>query len=129
MFSCTPQLQPQLDPNPVSHSFALQWTISDVIPALLSSALDFAVVPTGPGLSGAALASQGVVSVPVLAEAVVVAYNLPGVSVGVSMAWTRETLVAVFNGSIALWNDPRIARQNPFITFPPLPIVIATLDR
>ena len=57
-----------------------------------------------------------VLHVPTVLGAVVLAYNLPGVSQEVK--FTPDTLANIFMGKITNWSDPAIAKGNPDITFP-----------
>ena len=41
---------------------------------------------------------------------------------GVTMQWSREILLGVFNGSILYWNHPLITQLNPFVVLPARPI-------
>ena len=63
--------------------------------------------------------SGDIVAVPSLGSAVVVAYNLPGVS---GLRLSRSALAGLFNGSVARWDDPRVAADNPGTVLPALPV-------
>ncbi|KAK2145999.1 hypothetical protein LSH36_640g01075 [Paralvinella palmiformis] len=52
---------------------------------------------------------------PVLAGAVGLAYNLPGIS---NLVLTREAVVGIYNGTIRKWNDPEIVKRNPDCVLP-----------
>jgi phosphate transport system substrate-binding protein len=65
-------------------------------------------------------AGGGVVNIPVIAGAVVVAYNLPGVNGEIKL--DGETLCDIFQGKIAKWNDPKIAGLNPGVNLPDLAV-------
>ncbi len=54
---------------------------------------------------------------------VVITYNVPGVDTGV--VFSSDVIADAFLGTITNWNDPRIAKLNPGVTFPNLPITIA----
>jgi phosphate transport system substrate-binding protein len=60
--------------------------------------------------------------VPTALGAVVVTFNLPGVS---SLKLTPELLAAIFLGDIKTWNDPRLADANPGVALPNQPITVA----
>lgn len=63
--------------------------------------------------------------VPVYATPIAVAFNLNGVSdTGQHLRMDASTIAKIFNGSITQWNDPAIAKQNPDVTLPHLPITI-----
>jgi phosphate transport system substrate-binding protein len=69
-----------------------------------------------------AQAGGRVLHVPTVAGAVVPAYNIPAVGAGLN--FTPEALAAIFLGEITMWNDPRIARENPDFTLPAAQIVV-----
>lgn len=60
-----------------------------------------------------------VLHLPILAGGVAIVYNLPGIS---TLNLDGATLAGIYLGQIASWKDPRIARQNPKIALPDLPI-------
>jgi phosphate transport system substrate-binding protein len=53
---------------------------------------------------------------PTVMGAVVVIYNIPGVST--ELKFTPDVVADVFLGKIKKWNDPRIAKENSGIKFP-----------
>lgn len=59
--------------------------------------------------------------IPMAVGAVAITYNLPGVTRPLRLS--REVLVDLFHGRIAMWNDPRIAVDNPGAALPPLPVL------
>lgn len=58
--------------------------------------------------------------IPLAHGTVVVAVNLPGVS---ELRLGRASLAALFMGEIRTWSDPAIARENPTISLPNLPVL------
>ncbi len=60
-------------------------------------------------------------SVPYGFDAADVAYNVEGTD---SLNLGYKTLAKVLNGEITNWNDPAIAKDNPELTLPDLPIVV-----
>ncbi|MCR9294913.1 MAG: phosphate ABC transporter substrate-binding protein PstS [bacterium] len=66
---------------------------------------------------------QGVQLLPLTAGAVVIAYNLEGVS---GLKLSREAYTAIFLGGIKMWNDPLIAASNPGLDLPNKPINVVT---
>ncbi len=65
----------------------------------------------------AGVAKNGVpVEIPVAFGAVVVAYNLKGLSAPLRM--TGDIIAGLFDGKITKWNDPAIATANPGVTLP-----------
>ncbi len=62
------------------------------------------------------------VHVPTALGAVAVIYNLPGVSAPLKS--TGPVLADIFLGKVRTWNDPALARLNPDVPLPPLPITV-----
>lgn len=80
------------------------------------------------GASDAALSNQrlkelprAVLHFPTAAGAVVLAYNLPGVTSQLNL--TPEAIAGIFLGRITLWNDKAIAATNPGVALPTAPIL------
>jgi phosphate transport system substrate-binding protein len=65
----------------------------------------------------------GAVELPMVAGAIVLVYNLDGVA---SLRLSREAVIGIFDGSIARWNDARIAEANPDVTLPDAPMTVVT---
>src|SRR6266567_5914889 len=65
-------------------------------------------------------AGGGIVNIPVIAGAVVAAYNLPGLQ-GV-LKLDGPTLSDIFQGKITKWNDPKIAALNGGVALPDVAI-------
>ena len=65
--------------------------------------------------------SRGVLLLPMTAGSIVLAYNLPGVE---GLKLTREAYVNMLLGNITKWNDPKIAKANPGVNLPNLPITV-----
>ena len=65
---------------------------------------------------------KGMVAVPMVGGAVVLAYNIPGV--GPEIRLSRLALANIFLSKIKNWNDPLLAGLNPGVTFPDLPITV-----
>ena len=63
-----------------------------------------------------------VVHIPTVLGAVVVAYNVPGVT---SVRLSGEALASIFLGKLTKWNDPAIVADNPGVTMPDKAIVVA----
>ena len=63
---------------------------------------------------------RAVVHFPTVAGAVVLAYNLPGLSAPLQL--TSDQVAAIYLGKITMWNDKRIAATNPGVALPGLPI-------
>jgi phosphate transport system substrate-binding protein len=64
----------------------------------------------------------GVLAFPTVLGAVVVTYNIPGISESLNL--TPEAIAGVFLGKITKWNDPAIASANPQVRFPNAEIVV-----
>ena len=61
-------------------------------------------------------AAPGILHIPTVAGAVVVAYNIPGVGPGIHL--TPGVIADIFLGKITKWNDPQITRLSPGTNFP-----------
>ncbi|MFC5597640.1 phosphate ABC transporter substrate-binding protein PstS [Deinococcus cellulosilyticus] len=70
-----------------------------------------------------ALPGNKLLHIPTALGAVVVTYNLPGVKA--RLQFDGKTLSSIFMGDIRLWNDAAIAKLNPGVKLPPLPISVA----
>jgi phosphate transport system substrate-binding protein len=64
----------------------------------------------------------GVVLLPMTAGSIVLAYNLPGVT---DLRLSREAYTGIFLGKVTNWNDPLIAKNNPGVALPDMPIAVA----
>ncbi len=62
------------------------------------------------------------VHLPTVLGAVVPAYNIPGVTKDLN--FSPEVLANIYLGKITKWNDPAMAKDNPGVKFPDLPIVV-----
>jgi phosphate transport system substrate-binding protein len=74
-------------------------------------------------LGAAELAAAGLVQFPTVVGGVVAIVNVPGLPPG-RLRLTGAVLGDVYLGRIKRWNDPAIARLNPDIHMPPLPITV-----
>ena len=59
---------------------------------------------------------------PTALGAVVITYNLPGISD--PLALTGDLVAAIYQGQITRWNDPRIAALNPGVALPATDILV-----
>jgi len=89
------------------------------IKQITAHAVDFGASDAPMSAAELALA-PGIVHIPTVAGAVVVAYNIPGILAGIHL--TGPVVADIFQGKIANWNDPRIAKLNPGVKFPTLAI-------
>ncbi|MGA9544895.1 MAG: phosphate ABC transporter substrate-binding protein PstS [Candidatus Sulfotelmatobacter sp.] len=64
----------------------------------------------------------GLIELPVVLIGIVPIYNLP--EVRAELRFSGEVLAGIFLGDIKTWNAPQIARLNPNITLPSLPIQV-----
>ena len=58
--------------------------------------------------------------IPTVAGAVVLAYNVKGITTSITL--DANTVAGIYLGKIEKWNDPAIAKLNPDVKFPDLPI-------
>lgn len=65
---------------------------------------------------------QGAVMIPATAGSIVIAYNLPEVK---ELKLSRDAYAGIFLGKVTKWNDPAIAKENPGVTLPDMPINVA----
>ncbi len=72
-------------------------------------------------LKAADLDAAGLRQFPTLLSAIVPVVNLPGV-VSNALQLDGPTLAALMSGKITVWNDPAIAKLNPGIRLPQLPV-------
>ena len=60
--------------------------------------------------------------IPTVMGAVVVTYNIPGVTKALKL--TPETLSQIYEGKIVSWNDPKIVKDNAALHLPSKPIIV-----
>lgn len=84
--------------------------------------VDFAASDVAITDKEAAQVERGVITLPMTAGSIVLAYNLPSVETGLRLP--REVYTNIFLGKITNWNDPRIAAANPGVSLPDLPITV-----
>jgi phosphate transport system substrate-binding protein len=72
-------------------------------------------------LHGADLAANGLYQFPTVIGGIVPAVNIPGLKSG-QLKLTGPLLAEIYLGNIKVWNDPRIARLNPGLRLPAMPI-------
>jgi phosphate transport system substrate-binding protein len=68
--------------------------------------------------------APGILHIPTCAGAVAVAYNAPGLPVGLKL--TGQVIADIFAHKITKWDDASIARLNPTIKMPSTRIVVVT---
>src|SRR5437773_10117648 len=76
-----------------------------------------------PMTASAIAAIQGnVLHIPTVLGAIVVTYNLPGVTQ--QLKFSPDAIAGIFLGTITKWNDARLASLNPGVTLPATDIVV-----
>jgi len=68
--------------------------------------------------------SDNVLLLPATAGTIVMAYNLPGVPAGLKLS--RQAVAGILLGTIKVWNDPLIAKENPDAKLPSTPVTVVT---
>jgi phosphate transport system substrate-binding protein len=68
--------------------------------------------------------SDNVLLLPASAGTVVLAYNIPGVPAGLKLS--RQALAGILLGTVEVWNDPLIAKENPDSKLPSTPVTVVT---
>jgi phosphate transport system substrate-binding protein len=71
---------------------------------------------------GQAGGAGNVVHIPVTQGSVVITYNLPGLSK--ELRFSPDTIAGIYLGAIKMWNDPKIAAENPGTTLPSRPVLV-----
>jgi len=66
--------------------------------------------------------APGLLHIPTVLGAVVVAFNVPGVT---ELKLSPEAVAGIFLGTVSKWNDPAIARDNPGVKLPDLAVAPA----
>ena len=66
--------------------------------------------------------AANVVHVPVTQGSVVIGYNLPEVKK--QLRFSPDTIAGIYLGTIKLWNDPKIAADNPGVSLPVKPVLV-----
>jgi phosphate transport system substrate-binding protein len=93
------------------------------ISALISKTVNFAGSDAPMNAQEMADAKGPVVHLPAVIGAVVIGYNLPGVSTGLHL--TGPVIADIFMGKITSWNAPQIAKLNPGVRLPGGKIFVA----
>jgi phosphate transport system substrate-binding protein len=68
--------------------------------------------------------SDNVLLLPATAGTIVLAYNLPGVPAGLKLS--RQAVAGILLGTVKVWNDPLIAKENPDAKLPSTPVTVVT---
>ncbi len=64
------------------------------------------------------------VNIPLAVAALMVVYNIPGVSASTHLKFNGTVLAKIFSGKIKTWNNSAITALNPGVTLPSSPIVL-----
>lgn len=91
------------------------------IKAITEKTVDFAGSDAPMSKSELQKTGSPMVHIPTVAGAVVLAYNLPGLSGELQLS--GQVVAEIFMGKITKWNDPKIATLNPGVTLPATAIV------
>jgi phosphate transport system substrate-binding protein len=73
-------------------------------------------------LTAAERTDMNLVELPTVMIAIVPMYHLPGIHQ--ELRFSGELLAEIFLGDIKNWNDPQIAKLNPGVSFPDMPIKV-----
>ncbi len=88
---------------------------------LINKTVDFGGSDAVMGEEDTKAAGAPILHIPVCAGAVVITYNLPGIS---DIKLTADLVAAIFAGKASKWNDPRIVAENQGVKLPDLPITV-----
>jgi phosphate transport system substrate-binding protein len=88
---------------------------------LINKTVDFAASDAAMKPEEIAKVQGGVVLLPLTAGEIVLAYNLPGVK---GLKLPRDVYPDIFLGKVTSWDDVRIAKANPGLKLPALPITV-----
>lgn len=62
---------------------------------------------------------QGAINIPAYISPISIAFNLPGIK---ELNMDAETIARIFSGEIRSWQDPAIAKLNPEVQLPDIPV-------
>jgi phosphate transport system substrate-binding protein len=89
------------------------------VKSFIDKTVDFGASDAAMSPEEIASVTAGVQLLPMTAGAIVLAYNLEGVT---ELKLSRAAYAGIFGGKITRWNDPAIAKSNPSAKLPDLPI-------
>jgi phosphate transport system substrate-binding protein len=78
--------------------------------------VDFGATDVLPSEATLSSVKRGVISVPVTAGMIVLAYNIPGL--GGTLKLPKEVYADIFSGKVRVWNDPRLVAANKDLHLP-----------
>jgi phosphate transport system substrate-binding protein len=84
--------------------------------------VDFGATDSPMADSAIAKVNNNVIHLPTVLGAVVVTYNLPGLSA--PLRFDGATLADIFLGKVQRWNDRRITALNPGVTLPDIELIV-----
>ncbi len=93
------------------------------IKQLTAQTVDFGASDAPVDDAGIAKMPSPIVHIPTAGGAVVLAYNLPGVTAKIKM--TGADVANIFLGKITKWNDPALVKDNPGVALPNQTVTIA----
>lgn len=85
--------------------------------------IDFGATDVPMNASELARVNEPVVQIPAALGGETISYNLPGVNT--PLRFTGSVLADVFLGKISDWSDPALAKLNPGVKLPKMPIIVA----
>lgn len=90
------------------------------IQQLIAKTVDFGASDAPMKAADIEAAGAEVIHIPTCIGAIVISYNVPGVSE--QLRFDSDTVADIFLGKITKWNDPKITGLNPGVNLPNLPI-------
>ncbi len=93
------------------------------IKQILERTVDFGATDAEMTTQERAKASATLHHIPMTLGAVVITYQIPGVSTGLKLS--QEVVASIFLGKITTWNDPKLVALNPGTKLPATPITVA----
>jgi phosphate transport system substrate-binding protein len=92
------------------------------IKQLLNRTVDFGASDAPMNDAQPAKAPDRILHFPTVLSAVVITYSVPGLSIPLKL--TGPAIADIYLGKTSKWNDPALAKLNPGVTLPDLPIVV-----
>lgn len=92
------------------------------IKQIQAQTVDFGATDTPMKPQDIKAAAGEIVHIPTVLGAVVITHNLPNITQ--SLKFSGEVIADIFMGKIKKWNDPKIAAENPGVTFPSTDITV-----
>ena len=88
----------------------------------IQGVVDFGASDAAMSDADIAKVAKGAVLIPATAGEIVFAYNLPGVE---KLNLSRDVMAGIYLGTVTKWDDALIAKDNPGVKLPSLPIQVA----